>query len=137
VVNSRIEERNWRYDPGEKPKRKHAWSQPHAGFVKMGGHLVGKCPKGLTLEVAETLLNDGIEEEAVGRGGTHPQRIYVVHEGVLYRAVPTLKGISYHAFPELPKGFKQLDDELKRKIWDRAKELGQEKELKQWLRRTW
>ena len=127
----------WKYDPGESPKIKHGWSQDKAGFVRRDKGLIGKCPKGMTNGEAERLLNDGIPDSSVRGDAEHPGRVYVVHDGVLYRAVPTLAGVSYHGFPEDPKEFDRLDDDLQRRIWERAHSLGQEKALKTWLRQTW
>lgn len=52
----------WVYDSGESPKKKHGWGKDHAGFVKQGRNLVGKCPKGFKQKIAEQLINDGIVE---------------------------------------------------------------------------
>ena len=126
----------WCYDPGESPKRKHGWAEDVAGFRKQGKVLVGKCPKGLKQETAEELINAGIAEVNLRQESEHPKRIYVIHDGVLYRAVSTEPGKSYHGFPELPRIFDELDDELKSAIWERAKQTGQEKEFKKWLRQN-
>lgn len=124
-----IQKNTWKYDPGENPKRKHGWGEDTAGFVRFnsGKNVVGKCPHSMDQETAERLINNGIPEEDPRNEDTHPNRIYVVHEGVLYRAVPTERGKSYHGFPERPKVFDELDDELKDRIWARARELEQEK----------
>jgi len=84
--------RRWIYDPGEKPKRKHGWSKDEAGFERRGRALIGKCPKSLSNETAEALLNEGIAEDDPRAGDAGPRRIYVVHDGVLYRAVATEPG---------------------------------------------
>ena len=52
----------WCYDPGETPKKKHGWNNNEAGFVRVKGRLVGKCPRKLSLEDAERLLRSGIPE---------------------------------------------------------------------------
>jgi len=51
----------WLYQPDEDPKRKHHWNQNEAGFVTVGAIFVGKCPSDMTIELAQTLLNTGIE----------------------------------------------------------------------------
>jgi len=125
----------WTYDPGESPKKKHGWNKNEAGFIKRGKALVGKCPKGFSKKLAQDLINNGIPEINPRATQPHPMKIYVVHDGVLYRAVPTEAGKSYHGFPERPRVLDELDDELKAAIWNRARKLGQKKELTIWLRR--
>ncbi len=50
-----------RYQPDEDPKRKHHWDLDEPGFVELApGHLVGKCPRGLPLDIAEQLLRAGV-----------------------------------------------------------------------------
>ena len=127
----------WEYDPGEQPKRKHAWNKNEAGFVRKNEIMVGKCPRGFDLNEARGLLNKGIPMPSMRGSGSHPRRIYVVYNGVLYRAVPTRPGFSYHAFPEIPSEFEKLDDQLKTLIWERARADGTERELKRWLKQVW
>jgi len=55
----------------------------------------------MTGESAEKLLNDGIPVHNPRNDIGCPNEIFNVHEGVIYRAVPTLPGKSYHAFPEI------------------------------------
>src|SRR5438128_928968 len=93
----------WKYEPDEIPKKKHHWDLDSPGFVVVGGMEVGKCPSGLSLHKAEEILATGIEFFPVGHRHSWPKRIDVVHEGAVYRAVPTNPGVSYHGFPELPK----------------------------------
>jgi len=128
---------SFRYDPGEVPKRKHGWSKPQAGFVRRGKALIGKCPKGFSLSLAQRLLDGGIHDRGPRDPASHPRRIYAVHAGVLYRLVPTEAGKSYHGFPEAPQEFFLLDDALKDGIRSLARRLGQEKELDRWLSRRW
>jgi hypothetical protein len=89
------------------------------------------------MEKADELLNDGIVLQGPRDSSGHPRRIYVVFDGVLYRAVPTVPGRSYHGFPELPEEFERLDEELKERIRQRARELGCLEDLKKWLRKIW
>jgi len=91
----------WKYQPDEDPKRKHRWNEHRAGFVEAGGETIGKCPRAITIELAEHLLNhQGISWSNPRLSpGTYPDRIYVVHDGVVYHAKPTVPGVSYHAFP--------------------------------------
>ncbi len=107
----------WRYEP-EQPKRKHHWLKSTAGYVEVHGVVVGKCPHGLPLTTAEALLNDGVEWRSRRNPSPWPSRIYAVHEGFVFRATPTVPGVSYHAFPEILEHFpvgsagRQLKTEL-------------------------
>ena len=123
----------WEYEPDEKPKRKHGWNRDEAGFIEVHGVPVGKCPQGMNLSDAKELLNDGIPFPANTGPGHPPRRIYVVQEGVLYRAVPTVPGRSYHGFPELPTEFSRMPRQFQALIMERARELECEEELIKWL----
>jgi len=125
----------WRYEPDERPKKKHGWHKDEAGFVELDGVLVGKCPKGMSIDEAETLLNEGVPlvDEDAERA---PARIYAIRGGVLYRAVPTGPG-SYHGFPELPDSFSRLPRRYRDRVFDYARRLGLERALRQWLQRQW
>ena len=93
----------YRYERGEH-RRKHCWNQDRADFVLQNGVLVGKCPKSITDAVAETVLNQAVAEPdpfaVPGRAGNPwPKRLYGVYKGVIYEAVPTQPGKSYHGYP--------------------------------------
>jgi hypothetical protein len=127
---------SWIYEPDEKPKRKHAWDRDDAGFETVAGDvLVGKCPKNLTLGEAQELLEGGIPWSPRTWRRDYPQRIYAVRQGAVYRATPTVPGLSYHGFPEHPSHFPQGERELRQALLDRAKQLGCEVEVGRWLRR--
>ncbi|MBI4703269.1 MAG: hypothetical protein HY744_19300 [Deltaproteobacteria bacterium] len=124
----------WEYEPDEKPKRKHAWDEPYPGFVEVRGEVVGKCPAGLSNDEARELLNQGIawtrpRSPSLG----WPDAIYVVHAGAVYRAKPTNPGVSYHAFPETGERLREVPRSLRRRILDRARELGCEQEVRRWM----
>jgi hypothetical protein len=125
----------WKYQPDEDPKRKHHWSEPRAGFATEGGEKVGKCPCTITVELAERLLNQqGLPwDNPRLPTGTHPDRIYVVYDGVVYRAKPTIAGVSYHAFPELPERLRQLPKAVREQILGLADRLGCKKEVQAWM----
>lgn len=127
----------WQYDPGETPKRKHGWSKHEAGFVRHGKVLIGKCPADFPLDQATEALRDGIVDQDPRQRTGFPRRIYNVRGGILYRMVPTRPGMSCHGFPELPAEFERLDEGLRRAIWQRARERGEEEALWHWLRQTW
>ena len=123
----------WKYEADEVPKRKHAWNKSHAGFVIVRGVQVGKCPNGLSPSEAERLLNDGLSVSPKRWNKHYPWRIYVVHNGVLYRAKPTNPGVSYHAFPESARGFDWLPKDIRDQIFTHAQKLGQLKQVKTWV----
>jgi hypothetical protein len=99
---------------------------------------VGKCPKGVTRAHAESLLNSNnrlelTEPRSVGAG---PDRIYVFSQGVLYRAVRTVPGRSYHAFPEHAKGVIELTRAQQKRLWNWARDLRIEAQIRKWLNQT-
>ena len=124
----------WLYEPDEDPKRKHHWNQNEAGFVTVGAILVGKCPSGMSIQLAQTLLDTGIEwSPSKGWIQPYPQRIYCVWDGVLYRAMPTNPGRSYHGFPEYPSGFPPGNRALRDQIVDLARVCDCEQDLRAWM----
>jgi hypothetical protein len=108
----------WIYEPSPDRKHKRDWDRPRAGFVIENGEEVGKCPSNLTVEIAESLLNDGdrIEYSPLRWPNSYPDRIYHIHGGQLYRAAPTVPGHSYHGFPESPAKALKLPREVKLRI---------------------
>lgn len=123
------------YQPDEDPKRKHHWDEDRADFVFVRGTPVGKCPVSITTTHARALLNDGVPWFNPRAPGEHPDRVYVVHAGVVYRATSTLTGRSYHAFPELPRELRTLPKKLRAAILVRARELGQLEAVQAWMDR--
>jgi len=123
----------WQYEPDERPKKKHAWNRPEPGFVGRGASLVGKCPNNVTEQEAEELLNGGVPMRSERSRNLWPSRIYLIHEGQVYRAVPTNPGRSYHAFPELPRSFRELPRATKIAVLDRARDLGCLEEVRRWM----
>ncbi len=126
--------RKWTYDVGDK-RRDHKWSKNEAGFDHVSkGISKGKCPKGIRPDLSEKLLNEGIPW---GTGRTdYPERIYNVHEGVIYVAMPTEPGVSYHGFPwrgDTPK--RDMPKSILKKLKDRAVEQGFKQEYKKWMNR--
>lgn len=115
-------------------KRKHHWTEAFAGFVDAGGERVGKCPVGISAEQAEELLNtQAVEYHNPRAPGPAPDRLYVIHEGVVYRAVPTVAGVSFHAFPDLPERLRVLPKPLRRRIIELAERLGCREEVERWI----
>ena len=123
----------WRYEPDEVPKRKHHWSEDRAGFVTVKGVEVGKCPASLSVATAESLLEAAVPWWPRGWRRKYPQRLYIVYGGVVYRAIPTNPGVSYHGFPELPSLFPPSAKEVKEALLEGARASGQEEEVKKWM----
>ncbi len=125
----------WAYEPDEVPKRKHRWGNDYAGFVEVGGNLVGKCPTSMTMDRAEKLLNDGIPWSPGNWRRPYPKRIYVIgDDGVLYRATPTNPGRSYHGFPEHYLLFPDGSQNLRKQLLQVARERGCEDKVREWMR---
>ncbi len=129
--NTKHDEKNqhWKYDAGDN-RHKHHWKNNYAGFENRNSEWIGKCPKKMTGESAEKLLNDGIPVHNPRNDIGCPNEIFNVHEGVIYRAVPTLPGKSYHAFPEI-----NMPLEIEIRLLRRAGEKGCRKELQKWLKK--
>lgn len=106
-----------RYDPGEH-RVKHCWNMPKAKFVRQGSAVIGKCPSTLSKQLAEQLLNDGIGYPV---GQADPERIYNLHDGVVYEAV--YSGDSWHGYPwRYRPGRKSLPRQIKQELERRAEQ---------------
>lgn len=123
----------WKYETDESPKRKHHWTKDYAGTVRIDGRIVSKCPKNLTMKQAEELLNSGVEWSRARSRNPYPDRIYGVLDGTLYRAMPTVRGSSYHGFPEM-KNDVPPDRKLREEILRLAEIDGSERSMRKWLR---
>ena len=126
---------DYRYETGER-RFKHKWKQKTAGFERSGTGYVGKCPSDVTHEIAEERLNAGIpvydSEESVW-----PSKIYTIFRGVVYEAVPTNPGRSYHAYPwrgDLP-GRRPLVRWVRKRLRDLAIEWNELSEYKEWMKK--
>lgn len=124
---------NWKYDPGEH-RVKHCSNEPEAHFVRVGSAVVGKCAGTLTKVQAEVLLNSGCSylEPSID----YPSKIYNVHQGVVYEAVPTEPGKSYHGYPwrRMP-GRKLIPRQILKKLEELAEAQGCLRAYKDWMRR--
>lgn len=123
------------YEPDERPKRKHHWEKPVPGFVLEGKALVGKCPSSIDAAAAANMLRDGEAYSPPGWRHTWPKRIYVVMDGVPYRATPTRPGRSYHGFPEHPSELRRLPKSLIERLQTRAERQGRLPEFEAWRNR--
>ncbi len=122
----------WEYDAGD-GRCKHLWHNDHAGYVVEGRRRVYKCPKSLHSAKAEAALNKGHEYHDERGGDDHPSRIFAVIDGVVYRAMPTRPGISYHGFPERARELPP-DEKLRTAILDLAEADGSRKEVEKWFK---
>ncbi|MBL4683470.1 MAG: hypothetical protein JKY37_02680 [Nannocystaceae bacterium] len=128
----------WLYQP-EEPKKKHKWDYDEPGFVDVpkrkgpGTVRVAKCPSSMTMEQAEELLQGAIAWSPRGWTRDYPQRLYAVHDGWLYRAMPTIPGRSYHGFPEDDQS-RQVPETLHEAIREVASSKGCVEEIERWLR---
>jgi hypothetical protein len=111
-----VQTKRWVYD-GVTNRSKHRWSNPKPGFVQLPcGTWVGKCPSNVTQAEAEGLLNEGVEEWTGVGDSPHPDMIFAIRDGYVFRAYPTQPGVSYHAFPDCPRELRKLPKSIRAKI---------------------
>jgi hypothetical protein len=106
--------------------------------VRQGGGWVGKCPKSITDQVAQNLLNQAVPEpdpfRLPGRVSAWPKRLYAVHKGVIYEAVPTIPGKSYHGYPwRAREGRGPLPTEVIDRLRNMANDEGCLEQFEEWL----
>ncbi|MBF0145725.1 MAG: hypothetical protein HQL84_07360 [Magnetococcales bacterium] len=122
---------NYSYVPGQM-RRKHKWTRDKADFdpPNVPGS-PGKCPSSITNTpgLAERLLQEGIPWPPTAE---HPERVYNVHQGVVYRAVPTIAGKSFHGFPEKEQSGRRVPEEVLEDLAARADKAGEFKKFKEW-----
>jgi len=130
----------YEYDAGEPwVERKHAPRGAEPSWKKSNGKVITTCPNTFDKATAKTLLNDErrFEWREPRDPTAHPDAIWMIHDGVLYRAEPTNVGVSFHGFPETKA---KLDDCLTKKqqraLFAWAEALGTLRELKAWLAKT-
>lgn len=129
---STAKSQSWKYDAGEH-RAKHCWGHPEADFVEIGDATVGKCPGTLAKSTAEILLNNGFPYFM--SSASYPVKIYNVYNGVVYEAVPTQPGVSFHGYPwrSMP-GRKSIPRRILRQLEERAVLNGCLKEYKAWIK---
>lgn len=130
------DERQLLYDAGEH-RKKHCWNQPYPDVVKNGSTFVGKCPSTLSKEEARILLDDAEYDGKVeGESAVEvlPKRMWNVHQSVVYEAVPTQPGVSYHGYPWLGRpGRNRLPRVIRAALARRAEEQGFKREFDEWM----
>lgn len=123
----------WRYDPGEH-RHKHCWSESRADFRESGSSFIGKCPNTLSKIEAEIILNQAVFEP-LEEGQEYPEKLWAVHEGVIYEAVPTEPGKSYHGYPWRGKpGAEKLPRTIKKALSEMAEKNQCSDDFKNWLK---
>jgi hypothetical protein len=111
-----MQSKRWVYD-GVAGRFKHRWGNPYPGFEQLPcGTWIGKCPSDVTTAEAEELINGGVEEWSGVGAESYPDMIFVIRGQYVYRAYPTLAGVSYHAFPDCPRQLKKLPKSIRTKI---------------------
>lgn len=92
--------------------------------------MIGKCPATLSKAQAEVLLNNGI---GYPNGAALPERIYAVHEGVVYEAV--CSGGNWHGYPwRLRPGRKAIPTQIKDQLEQHARNQGCYPTFKKWMK---
>ena len=123
------------YEPGEH-RTKHCWGKPHAGVVRNGSTCIGKCPNTLSKEQARDLLDNAEFDGKVADlpiSEVQPKRMWNVHQGVVYEAVPTQAG-SYHGYPWFGRpGRNRLSRAVRAALEQRAENEGFGSEFRNWM----
>ena len=121
----------WTYERGEH-RHKHCWGNNYPGFEPGARGAIGKCPSTLRDADAQLLLASGIPFYK-SEGDPYPSYIYNVYRGVIYEAVPTNPGKSYHGYPWRGRRGR-IPQRILEQLRDRARVDGDEKEFKKWLK---
>ncbi|MCG5534662.1 hypothetical protein [Ectothiorhodospira mobilis] len=125
----------WRYERGE-GRFKHRWKHDYPGFEPSPRGAVGKCPRHVTDEIAERILNEDAIPSFESEDSPWPDRFHALYQGVVYEAVPTQPGISYHAYPwrgDLP-GRPALMRSTLRQLREYADHNDERAALESWLK---
>lgn len=126
------QESKWQYDPAEH-RKKHCWHKPEAGFLRDGSHVHGKCPNTLSKEAARDLLDTAVYQP-LEPGEEYPPKLWTVHEGVIYEAVPTRPGV-YHGYPWRGRpGLDRLPRRVLAALTQMAEQKGYLREFKDWIK---
>jgi hypothetical protein len=105
-----------KYDKGEKRlKHEGGGTSPEFRFIGSDPKRVeGLCPKNMSLQLRESLLNEAIAAPNGDREGDYSKYLYVVHNGAIYEARTSDAGITYHGFPYRGPLSKQLVQSLEK-----------------------
>ncbi len=119
-----------KYDKGEN-RHKHVGKGTNAQLIYENGILVGKCPKGFSFDIAQKLLENGIPEFRK-TAEEKPFRIWSYYKGAIYVARSQDGGSTWHGYPAI-----NPPREISKKLEQLAQAQGEEKSIKQWLKKTW
>ena len=122
-----------RYDKGER-RYKHVGrcQLPEIEFFPGNPRMwVGKCPSNLSVEDQTRLLNEAVTGSNGDRELAFVKKLYAVHQGAIYEAQTTDRGMSYHGYPYRGKLARNLIHELRK----RAVEKACENDFDLWVKR--
>ena len=122
------------YEKGEN-RFKHSGTCVDAKMVYKNGIWVGVCPKGFLQDVALELLQHAIPEFR-STAAEKPHRLWSYHDGVIYAARTENGGRTWHGYPNGHPKVAPPKSILK-KLEQRAREIGEESRLQEWLRKRW
>lgn len=89
----------------------------------------GLCPRGISDALKEALLEEAVADGPGDREIDFPKRLFVVHDGTIYRAETTDWGKSYHAYPYRGK----MGRALLARMSQMAAEKGCQKSFDDWV----
>lgn len=121
-----------RYEKGER-RFKHESGTPEARIDFDKGNpkrAVGKCPNTIAPTTRAALLNDALPAPNGDRDVDFPKRLYAVHKGVIYQAITSDGGLTYHAYPYRGRVPKLLLSALR----ERAEDKGDIDQFDKWVR---
>jgi hypothetical protein len=121
-----------KYDKGEK-RHKHEGRGSLPEFRTFSDdpkRIEGLCPRNMTLELRESLLNEAIAAPNGDREADYPKYLYVVHNGAIYEARTSDAGTTYHGFPYRGPLSRQLVEELQ----EMAERKNCRKEFSRWVK---
>ena len=102
--------------------------------MSSGSHIHGKCPNTLSKAEAQTLLGDAFFVPSED-GTDEPSKLWTVHEGIIYEAVPTRAG-AYHGYPWCSRpGLNRLPRKVLADLKEMAEKKGCLREFKDWIKK--
>ncbi|MEO5372950.1 MAG: hypothetical protein H7840_01585 [Alphaproteobacteria bacterium] len=131
------------YDPMV-DRYKHCGQSDQAEVVMVKHRMVGLCPRDLTIETAQQLLDESIEEFRETRP-ERPVARWNVHKGVVYQARPSDWPGRWHGYPvkvrlkekgeekAKVRGKIKIPSEILTELRARAASAGHEGRLEEWL----
>jgi hypothetical protein len=103
------------YDKGER-RFKHVGRRPEA-YIQFDDSSpkkwIGKCPNNIPDTVKAEILNKAIPAASADAEIAYVDRLYAVYQGVVYEAMSSDEGQTYHAYPYRGRLTKALVIQLK------------------------